>query len=163
MLENGKVDMTITIGSDHRGYELKNFLKFHFMSNAKELFGKDFELNFDDVGTHDATRNDYPVFAKVACHKILKKQADFGILICGSGEGMAIAANRFKKIYGALCWNADVAIAARKDDGANVLVLSADFVSKEENTKIVTEMIKAWKNIEPLGDRYQKRLDMIDQ
>jgi ribose 5-phosphate isomerase B len=93
----------------------------------------------------------------------LKKESDFGILICGSGVGMSIAANRFKKIYAALCWNSEVAEASYADDGANVLVLSSDFLSIQENMAIVVSMINSWKSNTFKGGRYKERLEMIDK
>jgi len=137
----------ISIGSDHRGFELKKKI----IENFKEF-------KFIDVGADSSERSDYPVFAKKVCKNILDGKADLGILICGSGVGMSIAANRFKKIYAALCWNAEVAMNAKVDDGANVLVLPADYVSTQD----AFEIFKIWVANVFQGGIYQKRLDMID-
>ena len=102
--------MEITIGSDHRGYEFKQ--------EIQRLFT---DVEWIDVGTQDSlARVDYPEFAQKACELVLSGEAKQGILICGSGVGMSIAANRYKKIYGALCWNETVARVAREHDCANV-------------------------------------------
>ncbi len=139
--------MKITIGSDHRGIELKEKIKASF---------KDFV--WMDAGANGADRTDYPIYAKRVVDSLLNKQADYGILICGSGIGMSIAANRYPKIYAALCWNESVAKVAKSDDGANVLILPADYVSIDDALKIV----KAWMDAEFKGGRYQDRLELID-
>lgn len=138
----------IIIGSDHRGFDLKQ----SFINNYTEF-------QWIDVGTESSQRVDYPVFAKKACKQILNGQAECGILICGSGIGMSVAANRFKGIYAGLCWNEKVATSARQDDGINVLVLPADFVSEGE----AFLMFEAWKNAKFKGEQYQQRLLMIDE
>ena len=89
--------------------------------------------------------------------------ADHAILICGSGVGMAIAANRASHIYAALCWSERAVIIAHEDDGVNVLVLAADLVSREDNVHIAKTMINAWIDCRFKGGRYQERLEMIDQ
>lgn len=141
--------MKISIGSDHKGYQLKEFLKAHFT-----------EHEWSDVGTlDDEERTDYPVFSKKVCKEVLDEKVERGILLCGSGIGMAIAANRFSGIYAALCWSAEVACVAREDDLANVLVLAADFIDDELAVKIVD----IWLSAEFKGGRYQERLNMIDE
>ena len=140
--------MKISIGSDHRGFALKKEIKL-FFSN----------INWIDVGTDSAEKRvDYPLYAKKVCDDLLQKKACRGILICGSGVGVSIAANRNKHIYAALCWNQEVACAARNHDLANVLVLPADFVSEDKAIQIV----KTWIDSEFLGGRYKERLNMID-
>jgi len=160
---NGKEDMKIIIGSDHRGYQLKEDIKNYFATCPKDLLGQDDFVKWNDIGSFSKERSDYPVFAKQLCSLILQKQAEFGILICGSGIGMSIAANRHKGIYAALCWQEALANVARIDDGANVLVLSSDFISKEDNIKIVIAMIQMWLKNDSLKERYQKRLEMLDK
>ncbi|MBD3231423.1 ribose 5-phosphate isomerase B [Candidatus Dependentiae bacterium] len=140
--------MMITIGSDHRGYELKSAIIKKFE-----------DIEWIDVGTTSKDRVDYPIFAKKVCENILNTKIKLGILICGSGVGISMAANRFNKIYAALCWNKDVAKVARSDDKANVLVLPADFISIEEAFAI----IKTWLYTEFQGGRYRKRLEQIDK
>ena len=113
-----------------------------------------------DVGTDSNDRVDYPAYAKKVCETVLSADQgqSMGILLCGSGVGVSIAANRFEKIYAALCWSPEVAALARQHDNANVLVLPADFVSNE----LAVDIVKSWLDAEFLGGRYQDRLDLID-
>ena len=146
----------IAIGSDHRGYKLKEFLQadlIYHMENIEIL----------DVGTHTQERTDYPISAKAAVAAIKNGQAEFGILICGSGVGAAIVANRFPGIYAGVAWNWQVAKAAKEDDNINVLVLPADFVDKDEATKIVlTWLTSDFKGDNSDGQVYANRIKMID-
>lgn len=140
--------MKIGIGSDHRGFELKEELKKHFS-----------KITWVDVGTENGNdRVDYPVYVKKVCDAVLDGSVDRGVLICGSGVGVTIAANRFKKIYAALCCSPDMAAVARQHDCANVLALSSDFITKELSFQIVT----SWLKEDFLGGRYEKRLQMLD-
>jgi ribose 5-phosphate isomerase B len=140
--------MKITIGSDHRGYKLKEFLKKNFH-----------EHEWIDVGTYSEDRVDYPIFAQKVCENILGGQAQFGVLICGSGVGISIAANRFSKIYAALCWSPAVARSAREHDNSNVLVFPANFVLQDEAAKILEKFLET--NF--LGGRYKNRLEILDK
>ena len=140
--------MKICIGSDHRGYKLKKYIINAFK-----------DIEWMDVGSDSSEKRvDYPVYTKEVCDLILKDVFELGILICASGVGMSIAANRFPQIYAALCWSPEVAKAAREDDYANVLVLPANFVSEDEALGI----IEAWLHAKFKGGHYQKRLDTID-
>ena len=139
--------MMISIGSDHRGFKLKSEIIKHFTN-----------IEFLDVGTNSEDRTDFPVYAKKVCKNIIDGKSDLGILICGSGVGISVAANRFSKIYAALCWNKEVAKMAKEDDGANVLVLPANFVTTKESF----EIIKSWLDAKFKGGVYQKRLEMIE-
>jgi ribose 5-phosphate isomerase B len=126
---------TIYIASDHAGFECKK----KTLSFLKETF-VDFE--FIDLGTHSEDRVDYPNLADDLCKKLLdqnlkdlnKATADqcFGVLICGSGQGMAIRANKYKDIRAALCWNEESAKLARAHNHANVLCLGARLVSDKD-------------------------------
>jgi ribose 5-phosphate isomerase B len=144
--------MKIVIGADHRGFHIKLLLK----ESLQKVDGKSIE--WLDAGCFTAERCDYPEFAKKAVAEIKNGDADLGVLICGSGIGMAIAANRFPGIYAGLAWNETTAHLAREHDGANVLVLPADFISSHDALAMVT----AWLKAKFLGGRYQKRLEMID-
>jgi ribose 5-phosphate isomerase B len=139
--------MKISIGSDHRGFILKQKIIENFPS-----------VEWSDVGVSSDDRTDYPIYAKKVCSEILNGKADLGILLCGSGVGMAIAANRHRGIYAANCWSKEVAALARQHDGINVLVLPADFVDLPK----ALEIIKSWLGSEFKGGRYQERLEMID-
>lgn len=140
--------MKISIGADHRGYVLKKMIIDYFRQHE-----------FLDVGTFSQDRTDYPLFAKKVCKDIFEGKAPVGILICGSGVGMSIAANRYKKIYAALCWSLAVVRQAKAHDKANVLVVPADFVTEQ----LAYDMITAWLE-EPFKEGvYAERLLLIDQ
>lgn len=141
--------MKISIGSDHRGYDLKSFIIQSFK-----------EIGWLDVGTDlgASTRVNYPMFAHKVCKNILENKSELGILICGSGIGISIAANRFKKIYAGLCWNKEVARLAKEDDNINILVLPADFVDNDQ----VIEIINTWLSSNFKSGIYKERLDSID-
>ena len=144
--------MIIALGADHRGYILKEYLK------QQSLFGAT-EVTWIDVGAFDAERSDYPVFAGGVSQVVLAGKADYGILLCGTGVGMAIAANRFKGIFAAVAWNESIARASKEDDNANVLVLPADDLSEEQ----VQRMVAAWLGAKFREGRYRERIAQIDQ
>lgn len=147
-----KTSLRIAVGTDHRGFSHKKQLL------VSQKLGK-FSISFIDCGAADATRSDYPRFAQAVCELILNKKADRGILLCGTGAGMAIAANRHPGIYAAVAWNATVAQMAREDDGCNVLVIPADFMTAEE----MEDAISAWLNARFKEGIYADRLAQIDQ
>ena len=140
--------MNIAIGADHRGVALKQAIIEHFKA-----------FIFHDVGAYSVERSDYPSFARAVTDAVINKRADAGILLCGSGVGMSIAANRVKGIYAGLCWSPAVAAVAKEDDGINVLVLPADFLSVTEAFII----IDAWLGANFKGGRYQERLSTLNE
>jgi ribose 5-phosphate isomerase B len=140
--------MNIAIGTDHRGFLHKEFIKKHMT-----------EYEWNDVGTYDQERTDYPIYAEKVVQLFLHKQVDYGVLLCSTGIGMAIAANRYKGIYSAVVWNEEIARQAKAEDNINMLVLPSDFVSFEQSVSI----IQTWLSTSFKGDRYQERLAMIDQ
>ena len=141
----------IYIGSDHGGFKLKEELK---------KFLKDAEMAFVDVGPEklDPT-DDYPVFAKKVAQAVSKDpQKNKGILLCRSGHGVSIAANRFKDVRAALCWNEQVAKASRNDDDANVLCLPSDYISPE----MAAETVKIWLATPFSGaERHSRRINEV--
>ncbi len=140
--------MTIAIGSDHAGYELKAFLQ-------KALSGSDIE--FKDFGTHSSSSVDYPDFAHPVSNAVEQNEVDFGVVICGSANGVAMAANKHAGIRCALCWNDEVAALARQHNNANVIALPARFVANEEALSMVKIFIKT-----PFeGGRHQGRVEKI--
>src|SRR5579872_4127886 len=108
--------MNIVIGADHRGFQLKAYIKQY-------VVGADDPIAWIDVGTNNEERTDFPLFTQNACAMIQGNEAEKGILICGSGIGMSIAANRYGGIYAALVWNEEIATLAKEHNNANVLVL----------------------------------------
>ena len=144
--------MKIAIGADHRGFLFKEMLKKN-KSIAR------YDIEWVDFGAGDNQRSDYPLFVTPVCKALQAGQAQKGILICGSGVGMSIAANRFAGIYAALVWNEDVARVSCEDDNANILVLPSDFISADN----VVPIVAAWLSATFKNGHYQKRLTMIDQ
>lgn len=143
--------MNIAIGADHRGFELKAYIKQY-------VVGAGDPIAWIDVGASNDERSDFPLFTNLVCQAIQKAEVDRGILICGSGIGMSIAANRYNFIHAALVWNDQVAIHAKEHNNANVLVIPADFVSHE----LAVSMINKWLTATFKGGRYQERIAMID-
>lgn len=140
----------IAIGGDHRGYLLKRRLKLF-------LRRKNFEII--DVGPHSSKSCDYPVFAKKVCHLVSQSRVDYGILICKTGIGSSIAANKIRNIRAALCYNIKAAMLSRNHNNANVLVLGSDFVSDQHAKRIAEEWLAAKFH----GGRHEKRVKQINQ
>lgn len=140
--------MKIFIGADHRGFELKAAIQ-------KALP----QYSWVDVGCTSTERTDYPIYAQDVCNHILQEPTNaYGILICGSGVGMNIAANRYKGIYAALCWNEAITASARADDNANVLVLPANEIAVE----LAVELVQLFLATPFKEGVYRKRLCMVD-
>lgn len=139
----------VAIGSDHAGYELKEQIKTYLQDKKLEL--KDFGANSKD-SVH------YPDFAKDLTSFLKENNDARGILICGTGIGMSIAANRHKGIRAALCHNVDYAKLSREHNDANVLVLGARFTELAD----AKEIVEAWLATDFAGGRHQTRLDMLD-
>ena len=138
--------LKIGLASDHAGYELKQKL----ITYIKSEMG----LAITDYGTDNKDSVDYPDFAKKLLKDIVPNNIDFGILICGSGVGMSICANRNKFARAALCYNKELAKLAREHNNANILVLGARFVSLQNAIKIV----KAFLTAKFQGGRHLTRL-----
>src|SRR5262245_4845693 len=121
--------LKIAIGADHRGFELKEFLM-----QQESLADK--KIIWTNVGCFVPDRTDYPLFASPVSILVQTKQVDIGILICGTGTGMAVAANRFERIYAGVAWNEVIARLNKEDDNVNILVLPSDFVTPEQAIRI---------------------------
>lgn len=146
MLEFAK---NLVIGSDHAGYTLKQYLQDKFTQE---------DYTFDDKGTFSTESVDYPDYALPVCKAVLKKEAELGVLICGTGNGMAIAANKFHGIRAALCWTEEIARLARSHNDANILVLPSRFLTDSEAAAIFhVFMITQFE-----GGRHVARIDKID-
>lgn len=141
----------IAIGTDHHGFELKQWLKENFCI-------KDRLIEWIDVGTFSSDRTDYPSYAVAVVEALRNKKAHCGILMCGSGVGMSIVANRFDGIFAALAWNAKIARESKEEDNSNILVLPADFLTKQ----YAQEIIETWLQASFKGGRYQDRINMIN-
>jgi ribose 5-phosphate isomerase B len=141
----------IAIGADHRGYAAKQVLLAQL-----ELDGM--TIAWIDYGTNSDERTDYPLYARPVAHAVQHKEVDAGILLCGTGVGMSIVANRYARVYAALVWNTEVAARARQEDNANLLILPADYLSTDQ----IQSCITAWLSASFNQERYGKRIDMID-
>ena len=141
----------IYIGADHRGYNLKKILK-----NYLEELG----LVCEDLGAKELVPDDdYPDYALVVARKVAENpDKNRGILICGAGVGVDIVANKIKGVRSALCFDIKQAQASRNDDNANVLSLSADFISED----LAKEIVKIWLET-PFsnGENYARRIEKI--
>jgi len=113
----------ISIGADHAGYQLKDTIKKH-LENAGHIV--------TDYGTHTADSVDYPDFAHPVANDVEGGKADFGVLICGSANGISMAANKHAGIRAAICWKPEIASLARQHNNANILSLPARFISDED-------------------------------
>jgi ribose 5-phosphate isomerase B len=140
---------TIALGSDHAGFCLKEIIKKHLESKG---------LTVIDEGTYSAERADYPDFGHKVAADVLAKKAELGILMCGSGNGINMAANKHKGIRSALCWNSEIAALARQHNDANIMALPARFISEEEAKKSVDVFIA--EKFE--GGRHADRMKKID-
>jgi ribose 5-phosphate isomerase B len=141
-------EMPVVIGADHAGYEYKEAVK-----KQLEALG----WNVEDKGTYSTDSVDYPDFAHPVASDVAGGKAAFGILICGSGNGVCITANKHAGIRAALCWNEELASLARQHNNANVLCMPARFVSLE----LAEKMVRAFIDTPFEGGRHEKRVEKI--
>ena len=140
--------MKIAIASDHAGFDLKSLIIKTFTNQYQII----------DCGLNNAnTSVDYPDFAKKVVAKIMSKEVDFGILICGSGIGMSIASNRFKEIRAALCHNQKITKLSRQHNNANILCLGARIVKTHNALK----MVELFLSTKFEAGRHSKRIDKL--
>jgi ribose 5-phosphate isomerase B len=140
--------LRIAIASDHAGYKLKEELIEHLKS--KKFIVKDF-------GTFSEESVDYPDYGHILAEAMLKKEFDFGISLCGSGNGINMTANKYQEIRSALCWNTKIAELARSHNNANICALPARFISREEAKNIIDKFLSS----EFEGGRHKIRVDKI--
>ena len=140
--------MIIAIASDHAGYEMKESIKLAFP-----------ELDFIDFGAYSTEAVDYPDTGFAAADAVVKNECQKGILICGSGIGMSITANKVPGIRAALCVNTDYAKLSRMHNDSNILVLPARFIAEE----YAVEIVKVWLQTEFEGGRHQLRIDKLER
>lgn len=141
--------MHILIGSDHAGLELKHYLKDHLKAAG---------ILVTDKGTHVKDSVDYPDFAHAVATGVLAEEGALGIVICGSGNGVNISANRHRGIRSALAWTPEIAALARQHNNANVLALPARFITHEEAVSIVDAFLGTTFE----GGRHQRRVEKIE-
>ena len=140
----------IVIGSDHGGYKLKEEVKRYFDEK---------EIKYVDKGTFSEESVDYPEIARAVAKEVSEKRADTGILICRSGIGMSICANKFKGVRCAPCYEEQTAKFARMHNNANVLALGADYISTNDAICIVRQFLAT----EFEGGRHTARVDLINE
>jgi ribose 5-phosphate isomerase B len=140
--------MKIAIGSDHAGYELKE----HLVTELRDQY------EFVDVGTNSHDSVDYPDYAVKVGQMVVQKNVDFGILICGTGIGMSVAANKVEGVRAALAFDLYTAMQSRRHVDANILVLGALVTGKG----LAEEIVKAWLQTPfESGDRHTRRIEKI--
>jgi ribose 5-phosphate isomerase B len=140
--------MIIAAGSDHAGFEHKELLKKWLEANGHTV---------RDFGTKGPESTDYPDYAHPVAAAVENKEADLGLLICGSANGMAITANKHKGIRAALCWNEEVAALARQHNNANIVCIPARFTTQAQAVKILEQFLAA--SFE--GGRHERRVEKI--
>jgi ribose 5-phosphate isomerase B len=141
--------MNIAIGCDHAGYQLKEALKGYLESQSHQV---------TDYGAFSTQAVDYPDIGFQVAEGVAQGQHERGILVCGTGQGMAIAANRVKGVRAALCFDQEAARMARKHNDANVLVLSGWYVPEAEALKI----LEVWLTTEFEAGRHLRRIQKLD-
>jgi ribose 5-phosphate isomerase B len=141
--------MTIAIGNDHAGTAYKNAI-------LEALENQGFStLNY---GTNDEKSVDYPDFVHPVAQSVANNKSNFGILICGSGNGVSMTANKYPNVRAALCWNTEIAQLARSHNNANILSLPARFTNIKESLDIV----KTFLSTEFEGGRHERRVEKIN-
>ena len=141
-------NIKIVVGSDHAGFELKQIIIEHLSER---------NMNYVDFGTSCLDSVDYPDYAKKVAEEVNSKDLIMGILVCGSGQGMAMTANRFKNVRAAICHNSDVAKVTRQHNDANVLCLGSRFIDMSEAIKCVDVFL----GTDFEGERHLKRINKI--
>lgn len=142
--------MTIAIGCDHAGYTLKEKLKQHLSESMPSLL-------IEDIGTFGLDSVDYPDYAHEVAGLVNDHFCEYGILICGSANGVAIAANKHQKVRAAICWNLDTAKLARQHNDANIICLPARFIDEA----LAFEMVSAFLHTSFEGGRHAIRVNKI--
>ncbi|MFA7057647.1 MAG: ribose 5-phosphate isomerase B [Candidatus Cloacimonadales bacterium] len=141
--------MKIALAADHGGFELKEIIK--------EYLTADYEII--DLGTYNEDSVNYPDYGIKAGEAVASKQADCGIIFCGTGIGISIAANKVPGIRAALCHCVEYAKLSRQHNNANILALGGRFLAPAE----AKEIVKAWLNTEFAGGRHQTRINIINE
>ncbi len=138
----------ICISSDHAGYKLKEYIKNYFIEK---------EIPVIDLGPFEMKSVDYPDYAKKIARRVAAKKSDVGILVCGSGTGMAISANKTRRIRAAVCYNSKSTRLSREHNNANIIALGSRLIKKNEAMKL----IKIFLSTKFEGGRHLKRVKKI--
>jgi ribose 5-phosphate isomerase B len=140
----------IPISADHAGFELKQKLESHLRERGFEV---------DDLGANSPTSSDYPDYAHPLAKQVSDGEAKRGVMLCGTGLGMAYVANRYPHVRAAVVWSPEIAELARKHNDANVLVLPARFLSEADAEKI----LDVWLDTAFEGGRHERRVAKIER
>ena len=140
--------MKIAIGSDHAGFNYKEAIKDHLHHAGHTV---------EDLGTFTEASCDYPDYAHAVAHAVEQGQAEMGVLVCGSANGVAITANKHAGIRAAICWEKEIAILSRAHNNANTICIPARFVSTDE----ALEMVDTFLSTPFEGGRHQTRVGKI--
>ena len=140
--------MKIGLASDHAGFELKEFVKTYIGNKG---------YTCKDFGTLTIESCDYPDFAHPLAEAVESGEVDWGIALCGSGNGIGMTLNKHQGIRAAICWNTDIARVTRAHNDANILVLPARFIHREESIEIINTFL----NTPFEGGRHQRRIEKI--
>lgn len=142
--------MKIGIGSDHGGFELKEYIKEYFEKH---------KISYIDYGTNSADSVDYPDYGKKVSEAVVAKEVDRAIVICGTGIGISIACNKVKGIRCALCSDTYSARMSREHNDANILALGGRVVGKD----LAIEIVKSWMGAQFEGGRHERRVNKIGE
>jgi ribose 5-phosphate isomerase B len=138
----------IPIAADHGGFEMKNYIIDHLINSGYQV---------KDFGTYNDESVDYPDFIHPLAREINEGNYKLGIIICGSGNGAQIVANKYPKVRAALCWSEEIAKLARQHNNANIISLPGRFLKPD----LAFKLVKIFLNTEFEGGRHQKRIDKI--
>jgi ribose 5-phosphate isomerase B len=141
--------MKIAVASDHAGFRYKELIKAHLVRHGHDV---------QDFGTHSTESVDYPLFIRPAAEAVARGEYERGIVLGGSGNGEAMAANRVKGVRCSLCWNIESARLARSHNDANVLSLGERMLSEAE----ALEILDTWMTTEFEGGRHARRIALLD-
>jgi|TARA_B110000971_G_scaffold123048_1_gene126016 ribose 5-phosphate isomerase B len=143
-----KLFTKICIASDHAGYDLKEKIKDYLINKS---------ISVIDLGPYTNDSVDYPYYAKKVAKRLILKKSDAGVLVCGSGTGMAITANKFKGIRAAQCYNKSSTILSREHNNSNIICLGSRMLKYQDALKYVTYFLNTKFN----AGRHQKRVNKI--
>ena len=142
--------MKIAAASDHGGFALKEEVKKHLMERGIEVL---------DLGTYSEESVDYPVYGKACGEAVASGKADLGIVVCGTGIGISIAANKVKGIRCGLCTSVEMARLTKQHNNANILALGG----RTTETGLAMEIVDTWLDTEFEGGRHQRRVNLLEQ
>lgn len=142
--------MKIAVASDHGGFALKEEVKKHLMERGIEVL---------DLGTHSEDSVDYPIYGKACGEAVMSGKADLGVVVCGTGIGISIAANKVKGIRCGLCTSVEMARLAKQHNNVNVLALGG----RTTEMDLAMEIVDTWLDTEFEGGRHQRRTGLLDQ